>query len=64
MQLLSDSYRKQLACHKYRLQAIAQSVPEYLADRAYKIWYSGCQTEQEFQILDKVTQYLLNPDAI
>lgn len=64
MQLLSDSYRKQLACQKYRLQAIAQSVPEHLANQACKIWYAGCQTEQDLQTLDNVTQYLPNPDAI
>jgi hypothetical protein len=64
MQLVSESYRKQLACHKYRLRAIAQSVPENLANQACQIWYAGCQTEKDIQTLDKVTQYLPNPDAI
>jgi hypothetical protein len=47
-----------------RLRAIAQSVPENLANQACQIWYAGCQTEKDIQTLDKVTQYLPNPDAI
>ena len=64
MQLTSDTYKKRLACHKYKLRAIAQSVPEDLANEACRIWYTGCQTNSDILTLDKVTQYLTSPDAI